>query len=382
MNIENLIAPNIREMHPYVPGTSVVEMAQKLGCAPSDLLKLDANENPYGPPPAALQALAAEKALNYYPDPDQTALRQAIGKHIGIPAEHIVCGAGGDEVLDLIARLFLCPGDAIVDFPPTFGMYANAAQVENVNYISIPRRADFSLDVAAAERIITNYKSQITHGEKFTTPNPKLLFVANPNNPDGSLISDVDLLRLLALPVMVVLDEAYIQFSTQPSRADWVLKHDNLIVVHTLSKLVGLAGMRVGYGVFPLDVAKHLWKLKQVFTPNSAAHVMAIGALSDPDTLAEMGHKIVAERNRFCESLSELGWLEPYHSEASFVLCKVTKDFAAANGRPRGLVVQQALEAQGILIRFFNRDPLRDCVRISIGTPTQMDRVLAALKTL
>ncbi|MCW1968453.1 MAG: histidinol-phosphate transaminase [Anaerolineae bacterium] len=388
MDIESLIAPNIREMKPYVPGTSVVAMAQKLGCAVSDLVKLDANENPYGPPPAALQALANNTAFNYYPDPDQNALREAIGKYVGVPIGHIVCGAGGDEILDLIARMFLCPGDAIIDFPPTFGMYAAAAQVQNVHYISIPRRADFSVNVDAVEALITNYKLRITNEKdgQALIPKPKLLFIANPNNPDGSVVSEADLLRLLALPVVVVLDEAYIQFSTQPSRADWVLKYDNLIVVHTLSKLIGLAGLRVGYGVFPLTVAAHLWRMKQVFTPSLPGHLMAIGALSDPATLDEMGRKIVAERNRFCESLSELGWIEPYHSEASFVLCKINKAFVGPDGqpdpRPRGLVVQQALEAQGILIRFFNRDPLRDCVRISIGQPAQMDRVLAALRML
>lgn len=374
INVENLIAPNIRTMQAYVTGAPVVELAHRLGCAVTDIIKLDANENPYGPPPAALRALAAEPNLNYYPDPDQKALRVAISSYIHVPAEHILCGAGGDEILDLIGRLFLTPDDAIVDFPPTFGMYRNSAYLANAHYISVPRRADFSIDIAAVEKIFTHVHQP---------HQPKLLYIANPNNPDGSIIGEKDLLRLLALPVMVILDEAYIQFSSQPSRAGWVPKYDNLIVVHTLSKLVALAGMRVGFGVFPLPVIKHLWKLKQPFTPNTAAHVMAIGALGDPEFLREMCQKIVAERNRFSEAISEIDWLEPTPSETSFVLCKINREIAGSGeGKGRGLAVQHALEAKGILLRVFASPALRDYIRISIGTPEQMDKVLVALREL
>lgn len=371
MNIEDLIAPHLREMQPYAPIVPFEVLSRRLGRAPEDIVKLDANENPYGPSPRAREAIARANALHIYPDPDQTLLREAIAAYIGVPTAHILCGAGGDEIIDLIARAFIQPGDAIIDLPPTFGMYRWEADVVNAAYLKVPRRADFSVDVDAVVRQASS-----------VDPSPKVLFLTSPNNPDGSTLPDDQLRRLLALPLVVVLDEAYIDFADGPSRAGWVREHDNLIVLRTFSKLAGMAGLRVGYGIFPLPVIKHLWKIKQPYTPNVAGSVAAIAALGDPDYLRDGVQRIVAERARLGEALSEFAWLRPLPSEANFVLCRVAEDapWRRSPELPSGKELKLALEAHGVLVRWFDKDGLRDCVRISVGRPDQTDRLIEALR--
>jgi histidinol-phosphate aminotransferase len=373
LDVESLINPHLRDMQPYTPIVPFEVLSKRLGRKPDDIVKLDANENPYGPSPRALAAIANASALHIYPDPDQTALRAAISDYIGVPMEHILCGAGGDEVIDLIGRAFIAPGEVIIDLPPTFGMYKWEADVVNAQYVSVKRRADFSVDVATVEQTINHQ-----------TSNVKLLFVTNPNNPDGSTMGDADLKRLLALPVVVVLDEAYIDFSTQPSRASWVQAHDNLIVLRTFSKLAGMAGLRVGYGVFPLPVIKHLWKIKQPYTPNVAGTVGAIAALSDRAYLQDNVRKLIAERQRLGELLSEFDWLQPLPSESNFVLCRVRRDamhrVSTNDTAPIGKQLKLALEQHGILVRWFDKDGLRDCIRISVGRPEHTDKLIDALR--
>jgi histidinol-phosphate aminotransferase len=366
MNVEDLISPHLRQMQPYTPIVPFDVLSRRLGIPREQIVKLDANENPYGPSPRALAALQTADTLHIYPDPEQGALREAIAGFIGVPAAHILCGAGVDEVIDITGRAFICPGDAVIDLPPTFGMYRFEADVLNAAYIRVPRRADFSLDIEAITRCVAS------------TPHAKLLFIANPNNPDGSTIDDGDLKRLLRLPLVVVLDEAYVDFSAQPSRAGWALQYDNLVVLRTFSKLAGLAGLRVGYGVFPGCVIQHLWKIKQPYTPNVAGSQAAIAALSDPGYLQHVVQQLVHERARLGELLSELDGLHVFPSQANFLLCRLDE---SRWGTP-AKYVKQALERRGILVRYFDKDGLRDCIRISVGRPTDTDQLIAALREL
>lgn len=373
MDIESLINPHLRAMQPYTPIVPFEVLSRRLGRRPEAIVKLDANENPYGPSPRARQAIAQATTLHIYPDPDQTMLREAISEYIGVPTEHILCGAGGDEVIDLIGRAFIAPGDAVIDLPPTFGMYRWEADVLNARYVAVPRREDFSIDVEAVKRAVRD------------TPRAKLLFLTNPNNPDGSTLDDAQVRALLALPVVLVLDEAYIDFSAQPSRVSWVQRHPNLIVLRTFSKLGGMAGLRVGYGVFPLPVIRHLWKIKQPYTPNVAGSLGAIAALSDRDYLRETVGKIVAERERLRERLSAIEWLRVFPSEANFVLCRVTRVFPALPHHGTMSAARQlklALEQHGVLVRWFDKDGLRDCIRISVGRPEQTEALIEALRAI
>ncbi len=367
MNVEKLIAPHLRSMSPYTPIVPFDVLSKRLGLTRDEIVKLDANENPYGPSPRALAAISAADTLHIYPDPAQAALREAIAAFIDVPAEHILCGSGADELIDIIGRAFIEPGDAVFDLPPTFGMYRFEADVVNAQYVGVPRRSDFSIDVDAISMAVNN------------TARPKLLFVTNPNNPDGSSVQDEDIKHLLDLPVVVVLDEAYIDFSTQPSRADWVQRYDNLIILRTFSKLAGLAGLRVGYGVFPLNVIKHLWKIKQPYTPNVAGSIAAIAALSDPEYLRDVVGKLIAERSRLGEGLSQFECVRVCPSDANFLLCRIAERMTGFRNA-KGL--KQAFEQRGILVRYFDRAGLRDCIRISVGRPEDTDRVLSAIQSL
>lgn len=362
-NLTALIRPDILTMEPYAPIVPFEILSMRLGRSPESIIKLDANENPYGPGPRVLDALAHLPYPHIYPDPESTSLRAALARDTGVPAANLLAGAGADELIDLIMRLFIRPGDGIVNCPPTFGMYAFDAAINSARVINVPRRVDFSLDISALEKALT----------ASAAPPIKLLFLASPNNPDGSVVTNSDLRRLLALPVAIVLDEAYVDFHGM-SRARWVLDYENLIVLRTFSKRAGLAGLRVGFGAFPASLMPHLWKIKQPYNVNVAANAAALAALEDEEHTARVIGLLVAERERLSRELSTIAYLQPYPSRANFILCRVTGRDARD--------LKMLLEQKGILVRYFNKPGLTDCIRISMGRPEHTDALLDALRSV
>jgi len=385
--IERLFRPELATMQPYVPIHPFEVVSQRLGRAPQDIVKLDANENPYGPSPRAVAAMAGYPWLHIYPDPQSTELRAALAETTGVPAERILAGHGADELIDLLGRLVLSPGDAVVDCPPTFGMYAFCAAVNGACLINVPRRADFSIDVDAIELIAApepasgyddfSWLDAVTvdcgEGSRFGYPKPKLLFLCSPNNPDGGLLAAADLERLLRLPLLVVVDEAYIEFSRPgASYIDWVADHPNLVVLRTFSKWAGLGGLRVGYGVFPPAIIEQLWKIKQPYNVNVAGNRAAIASLADRDYLLGNVAKLVAERDRLYGELARFDFLQPVPgSQSNFILCCV----AGRDARQLKL----DLEQQGVLVRHFAKPGVDNCIRISLGRPADSEALLAAL---
>ncbi len=368
MNALDLIRSDIATMEPYTPIFPFDVLAARLGRAPEDIIKLDANENPYGPSPKVRAALTNLRDINIYPDPGSEALRARLAEFTGVPAEHLLAGAGADELIDLVMRLFLQPDDAILNCPPTFGMYPFDAALNGANVIAVPRQADFALDVDAIETAVYEY-------------HPKLLFVTSPNNPDGGWIADADLERLLTLPVVVVLDEAYVEFAGENgvpgmarSRIHQVPERENLIVLRTFSKLAALAGLRVGYGAFPLALMPHLWKIKQPYNVSVAASAAAMAALDDLDWLTEKVERIVVERARLFDLLAGIPYLRPYPSQSNFILCQVIGRDARA--------LKLALEGEGILVRYYSSAGLSDHIRITVGRPEQVDRVIEVLRDI
>ncbi|MEW5959796.1 MAG: aminotransferase class I/II-fold pyridoxal phosphate-dependent enzyme, partial [Chloroflexota bacterium] len=266
-------------------------------------------------------------------------------------------------------RLFIEPGDLIVNCPPTFGMYSFDAGVNAARVINVWRRPDFSLAIDQIEAVFDPPPPRAASGGV-----PKLIFVTSPNNPDGSLLGNDDLRRLLALPAVVVLDEAYVEFCSQPSRIQWVRQYPNLIVLRTFSKWAGLAGLRVGYGGFPLPIIDHLWKIKQPYNVPVTGQVAALVSLQDRACLLERVARLVEQREKTLAALARLKWLEPHPSQANFILCRI-KD------RP-GAVVKQQLAGRGILVRYYNSPGLADHVRISIGAPAHMAQLEQVLNQL
>jgi histidinol-phosphate aminotransferase len=362
MDPETLIRPQIVTMEPYTPVFPFEVLAAHLGRKPDEIIKLNANENPYGPPPCVQDALARVPYVHIYPDPESRALREALAAFTGVPITSLMAGLGADELIDLTMRLFVQPGDAIINCPPTFGMYPFDADINGAQCLSIERGDDFSLDIDEIEAVVAQHR-------------PKLMFIASPNNPDGSWLSSADLERLLALPLVVVLDEAYVEFaSTENSRITMVSQCENLIVLRTFSKWAGLAGMRVGYGAFPVNLMPHLWKIKQPYNVPVASAAAAIAILNDPDYLTMHITRMVAERERLSNLLAEIPYLRPYPSQSTYVLCQVLERDA------HGL--KQALENAGILIRYYKTPRLRDHIRISVGRPDQTDTLIKVLRSL
>lgn len=362
-SLTQLLRPDVATMEPYTPILPFDVLSAQLGCAPEDIVKLDANENPYGPSPRVREALAAMPYPHIYPDPESRHLRRALADFTRLPLDYLLAGHGADELIDLVMRLFVAPRDAILNCPPTFGMYRFDAAVNGARVLSLPRQADFSLDVAAVIAAVAR------------EPRAKLLFVASPNNPDGGLLPEDDLRRLLDLPLVVVLDEAYVEFAgLEHSRIAWLREYDNLIVLRTFSKWAGLAGLRLGYGAFPLAIIQHLWKIKQPYNVSVAAQVAGLASLADLDYLQANVARIVVERERLLEALRALPYLRPYPSRANFVLCRVVGRDARA--------LKEALAAHGILIRYYASPGLTDHVRFSVGTPEQTERLMAELRIL
>ena len=363
---DRLLRPHIAAAPAYRP----VQPPERRARGAQPIIKLDANENPYGPPPGIADALARLPNAHRYPDPESRHLRAALAAHHNLPADNLLVGAGADELIDLIMRLFLAPGDVLLDCPPTFGMYAFDAGLHAARVVRVPRQPDFSLDLAAIERAVVRLR-------------PKLLFLANPNNPDGGLIPPAHLERLLQLPLILVLDEAYIEFAPPGhSRLHQVLQRQNLIVLRTFSKWAGLAGLRVGWGVFPGWLMPHLWKAKQPYNVSVIAQQAARLALCRADWLAETRDKIVAERERLFARLDALPWLSPYPSAANFILCRVQESPRSTERLPPRSAAQltQDLARQGILVRHFDKPGLADHIRISVGTPDHTARLLRAIQ--
>ena len=355
------IRRDVESMSAYTPTTSLDVFAQRLGMDVRDLIKLDANENPFGPSPRVQEALANLQHMNVYPDPESGRLREMLAEYTGVAKEQILCGAGADELIEIILQLFIEPGDVIINTPPTFAMYGFDAPLYHGRVVDIYRREDFSLDVDAIESAVRQHHA-------------KLLFLCSPNNPSGNVIDSSDIDRLLELPTTIVVDEAYIEFSECESLVSRVGDAANLIVLRTMSKWAGLAGLRVGYGVFPSELMPHLWKIKQPYNVNLAADIAAQVSLQDVEYLMTRVAALVDERKRMEIAFAELPFLSPYPSQSNFVLNRVI-GMSAGELRDR-------LARAGIIVRYYNKPRLRDHIRISAGTPEQVDRLLELLTQL
>lgn len=366
----DLIRPHISGLAPYTPIVPFEVLSQQLGRAADQIVKLDANENPYGPAPAARAALAAYPFIHIYPDPEQRELRNALAEYTGVPAANILPGHGADELIDLICRVFLGAGDGAIDCPPTFGMYSFDAGLAGATVISVPRMDGFRVDVAAIAAAQAGSAAATPWQEE--PPTAKLLFLTSPNNPDGSLLDPADLSRLLRLPLMVVVDEAYVEFAgLTHSVVRQVREHENLIVLRSFSKWAGIAGLRLGYGIFPDWLMPILWKAKQPYNVNVAATAAGLASLQHRAEIRPALDALRQERERLYEMLARLPYLRPYPSRANFVLCKVVGRDAAA--------LRAELAAEGILVRHYAVPGLENFIRISAGRPQDTDALLAAL---
>ncbi len=357
--IQRLIKESVLESDGYAAVKSIEETADELGIPVSDIIKLDQNENPYGTTLRVFDTLATYDHLHQYPDATHRVARERISEYAGVPADRIMIGNGSDEIIDMLFMLTIEPGDEVIVPMPTFGVYAARPPLYGGVVKVVERKPNFDLDVDAILNAVTD--------------RTKLIFLAHPNNPTGNLVSTAQLVRILRTGALVVVDEAYYEFSDNtllPMLGEW----ENMVILRTFSKWAGLAGLRVGYGIFPEKLGQQIWKVKPPFNVSVAGLKSIEAVLDDIEYLRETVSRIRVERGRLYRSLRKLNFLDPYPSHGNYILCRVTRgDAHDVYGR---------LRKQGILVRSY-RDPwLRDFIRISVGTPEDTTTLLRALRAM
>ncbi len=352
-NPEPMLRGAIRAQATYLPSRP-----QQL---PERLIRLDMNESPYGPSPKARAALAAFDQTHRYPDFGQSRLRQALSNYTGIPVEQIVAGAGLDDVLTTLCNLVLDPGDELIISEPTFGVYRMLASLHGGVTVNVPLTDEFQLDPEAVLAAIT--------------PRTRIVIICTPNNPTGNVLDSGSIEKICAgAPCIVVIDEAYAEFAGV-SHIPLMARYPNVMIGRTMSKFAGLAGMRVGYGLFPVSLVPYLHTATPPFHNVGMASVEAVVAsLDDLDYLNGIVARIVADREALADQLRELPGVNPLASATNFILVRLPVENA------EGIVHDMAVK--GVLVRHFGRPDLgiQDCLRVTVGSTEESEIFLQTLQ--
>lgn len=343
-DLESLVRPNILRLKPYSSARSEFAGA-------ADVF-LDANENAFGS--------AADGPFNRYPDPLQKELKRRIAESKNVAPEKIFVGNGSDEAIDLLFRIFCMPGvDSCIICPPTYGMYEVSADINDVAVIKVPLTPDFRLDVSSVLSA--------------ATPDTKLIFICSPNNPTGNLMDRVDVLKIASeFRGIVVVDEAYIDFAASPSLIGEVENFPNLVVLQTFSKAWGMAGLRVGMAFADADLIDLMNRVKPPYNVSGIAQNSALNAFENLADVENWIGRTLSERERLAKALSSLPFTQTiYPSDSNFLLLKVDD----ANATYKYLL------DEGIVVRNRNNVELcGGCLRITVGTLEENDRLLEALE--
>ena len=361
MDICDLAPGYIRAIAPYQPGKPISELARELGLAEAGIIKLASNENPLGTSPLARRAVEAAVAdIARYPDGNGYELRHALARRSGVAPERIVLGNGSNDVLEMAARAFLAPALEAVYSQHAFAVYPLAVQAAGATGVEVPAR-DYGHDLAAMGRAVT--------------PRTRLVFIANPNNPTGTMAGARELEAFLgAFPreVLVVLDEAYNEYLPREVSYDsiaWLERYPNLVVTRTFSKIYGLAGLRVGYAYAAAGVADLMNRVRQPFNVNSIALAAAAAALDDVDFVERSYELNRSGMRQVTEGLARLG-LEYIPSYGNFVTFRV---------EDAGGVFQKLLKS-GVIVRPVASYGMPRHLRVTIGLPSENARFLESLQ--
>lgn len=356
----DLAPPYVRAIAPYQPGKPISELARELGLEPGEIVKLASNENPLGTSPRAMQAMQQSlDDIARYPDGNSFALRDALCAKFGLQPAQLVFGNGSNDILELAARAFLAPGAEAVYSEHAFAVYALVTQAVGATGVAVAA-TDFGHDLDAMLTAIN--------------PRTRVVFIANPNNPTGTLLQKEALLAFLQrvpASVLVVLDEAYDEYLPQALKSasvSWLSSFDNLIVSRTFSKAYGLAGLRIGFGMASVKVADIMNRVRQPFNVNSVAQTAAVAALVDDEFVARSYALNQAGMQQIVEGLDALG-LEYIPSYGNFLSFRVGD---AAQ------VYRRLLEL-GVIVRPIANYAMPEYLRVSIGLPAENARFLQVL---
>jgi len=355
------INPFLKTLPTYQPGRPIEEVARELGLPVDSIIKLASNENPFGPSPLALAALRqAIAGVHLYPDGNAFYLKQKLAAKRGVEPANLVLGNGSNEIIEFVGHALLGPDTNVVVSQYCFAIYPIVAKMFGADVVTVPAK-HFGHDLPAMLRAITDQT--------------RLVFVANPNNPTGTLADRGELIHFVnEVPdhVLLVMDEAYIEFLEEPLDLIPLIRlgaRKNLILLRTFSKIYGLAGLRLGYGIADAELIATLEKIRQPFNANLLAQTAALAALDDEEHVRKTRANNLGGLDFFARSLRELD-LEYVPSFANFILVRVGE----------GQKVFDAMQKLGVIVRPMGGYQLPDWVRISIGTPQENERCLAALK--
>lgn len=358
-DMQRLATPGVAGLTPYHPGKPTSELKRELGL--DDIIKLASNENPLGPGQKALDALKQLPDLGRYPDGSGFALREKIAAHHGVRPDMITLGNGSNDVLELVTRAFVEPGDEVIYSDHAFAVYALAAQAVSARSVVIPA-ANYGHDLRAMARAVTD--------------RTKVMFVANPNNPTGTWNTDGELRELIErVPdhVIVVIDEAYFEYAEAaadyPNAAIWVSEVPNLMVTRTFSKAHGLAGLRIGYGLSHPQVADLLNRIRQPFNVNTLALLAAEAAISDNEHMARSIEVNNSGMQQLIQGFDSLG-IHYLPSLGNFICIDMEQP-----ARP----TYEALLKQGVIVRPIDNYGMPNHLRISVGVEQENARFLKSL---
>ena len=357
---ESLANDHILGIAPYEPGKPIEELEREFGL--TDVIKLASNENPLPPSERVFKAISQALAhLNRYPDGSGYYLRQALARRHGVTADHIILGNGSNDLIELVVRGFLRPGEEAVIPHPSFVVYPMIVQAAGGIRVVVTLK-DHRLDLEAMARAITSMT--------------KLVFIANPNNPTATIVTAHEVEQFMArVPdkVIVIFDEAYVEFAQGPDFPDslgYMKQGRKVVVLRTFSKAASLAGLRVGYAVADEDCVALLNRIRQPFNVNSLAQVAALAALEDDSHILECLRMIEAGRHFLFDEFSSLG-LKYAPSRANFILVDVGKNASD---------VFQRLLKEGVIVRPMTSFGMESALRVTIGTPEENRRFIKALK--
>lgn len=359
MSIWNYANPQLKDLVAYEPGKPIEDVARERGLRPEDIIKMASNENPLGPSPKAIEAMQeAVKEVHIYPDGASWKLRNALAEKFGLELGNIILGCGSNEIIEFIGHAFLKPGDNIITAKHAFLVYKLMAKVFDAETIEVDDPGYVhDLDAMAAA----------------ITPRTKEIFIANPNNPTGTLVSQEAIDRFMdKVPphVIVVFDEAYYEFlDNPPDTLKYVRQGRNVVVLRTFSKIQGLAGTRVGYGIANKELIDVLQRTRQPFNITSVAQAGALAGLLDQDH-QDKTKAITDEGRAYLQAQFEAMGLKYIPSYANFVLVKVGD----------GNAVFKAMMDKGIILRAMASYKLPEWIRVSVGTMPQNEKCIATLK--
>src|SRR5471030_2914231 len=355
--------PNLKNLPVYQPGRPIEEVARELGLPADSIIKVASNENPFGPSPLAIAAMQkAIAGVNLYPDGNAFYLKQKLAAKLGVEPANLILGNGSNEIIEFVVHALLAPGADVVVSQFCFAIYPIVAKMFGANLIVVPAK---------------NYGHDLSAMLKAITPKTRIVFVANPNNPTGTLAPREEVISFVNdVPddVLLVMDEAYIEFLDDAVDLVSLIRlgaRKNLILMRTFSKIFGLAGLRLGYGIGHPDLIVALEKTRQPFNINSIAQAGALAALGDVEHIRKTRANNFAGLEFFQRAFRDLK-LEYVQSAANFVLVRVGE----------GQRVFEAMQKQGVIVRPMGGYQLGEWIRISVGTAKENERCLNVLKAV